>query len=288
MSIKSKLCSLGMTVIVFSFTTLSSWAATVCTTKTTGSGTNIATIAVASNFYSPAQDLVYNFQQTPAGANTAITICNNSTTALKTEIDNGANYSLFFAADTTAADYNNSSRTAYSYAKGVPVFFAYRTNISDISGLITGLSGYGTTLTANNLSSYAVNTSSAQSVAVASTDAPYGVKAHSIINSIEGTSLPGTIPSWVHSPLYSNINLTFSAVGSGGINSGFVSKAQICNILSSVVYVAFTGSDYVLDQKAILLNSSNTVASNLNAYLQDQIDSGDWNTFLTNHCYGTL
>lgn len=317
MSIKAKLCSLSMTAAVFSFIAPGSWAAdTVCTTKTVGLGTDTTRIAVASNFYGPAQDLVDAFQLTTAGADTTITICHNSTTHLMAEISDGTGlpssafptdpgyprYGMFFAANTSAATYGTS---AFTYAKGIPVFYGLRPNFSSVSNLITGLGGgtsYAITDTCNNtgLAPYAVNTGGAQTLAIASAAAPYGVAAHTILNAItsdEGnnaTSLPNTIPSWVHSPLYSNIDLTYTAVNNGTLKSGFVSKAQLCeqikgNTTPAVTYVEFTGTDCTLDQKAILLNSSDTVSSALNSYIQGRITAGTWNTpFLSDHCYGSI
>ncbi len=310
MSISFKLSSLGAAAVVFAFTASTVFAAnTVCSSLLYGpdADTSVTTpdtiIAVASNFYSPAQDMVAAFQQTTNGRATIVQICHNSTTHLAAEISDGTGlpssafptdpgyprYGMFFSADTTAANYG----TAYSYAKGVPVF--YSPSISNVSGLITGLGNLKShNMTAScdsaGLSSYAVNTGSSQYVAVAVGGAPYGAKAHTIINAMEGTSLPTTIPSWVYSPLFSNIDLTLAAVGSNNIKSAFVSKAQICSQISAgtATYVEFTGTGCLLDQKTVLLQSSNTTASALNSYIQGRITGGTWNAFLTDHCYGTL
>ncbi|GFE62026.1 hypothetical protein [Geobacter sp. AOG2] len=300
MSIKTALHSCCTAAAVLTLTASGGWAATTCVTRTVGTGLNVTKIAVASNFTTPAQDMVDAFQLTTAGANTAITICNDSTTNLRSQIDANSNlYSMFFAADTTANYYDTTSpRIAYSYAKGVPVYFTYRgADDRTVDELISNLtisdknSDYYATLTGSNLSTYVIaDTTTAGSTAIANAGAPYGVKAHAIVNSIEGTALPTTIPTWVVSPLYTNINLTFDAVTtSGTTKNGFVSLAQICSIKNSVSYVEFTHSDYTLDQKAILLLPSDTVAANLNSYIQGQISAGTWNsTFLPLHCYGTI
>ncbi len=300
MGTKSKLFSLCMSAAIFVSAASSGWAAdTVCSLVPTDCGTPDTRIAVASNFYGPAKDMVANFQAPgKPGNGTCIQVCHNSTGALLTEINNNLTYyGMFFAANATAPESLQSStgNTAYLYAKGIPVFFGYRNDVTNVGGLITGLgSGYNYTLTATDLSSYAVNTGSAGYVAVAGTAAPYGVKAHAILNSIEGTSLPGTIPGWVHSPLYDNVDLTFQAVGTGSIKSGFVSKAQICDMYNDVAYVQFTSPDYVLNQKAILLDSSDsanpptTVAGTLSKWVKDEIANDGWDDFLTDHCYGTF
>jgi len=327
MNITSKLCSLGMTAVVLSFTALGSWAAdTECTVKTVGSGANAAKIAVASNFYAAAQNLVTAFQQTTNGANTAITICHNSTTHLVGEINNGTGlpssvfptdpgfprYNMFFAANVSAASglQTTTGNTAFTYAYGIPVFFGLRSTIGTADNLIYDQTGYGATITDTcsnaGLAQYEINTNNAQYVALAGTGAPYGVKSHSIINAItsdEGgnaTTLPTTIPSWGYSTLFDNIDLTYDAIiaGTGGIKSGFVGKSQICSRISSgipanqVSYVEFTGTDCRLQQAAILLKTlsgtNNTTASALNSYIQGRISGGTWNTFLTSECYGTL
>ncbi|QEM68595.1 hypothetical protein FO488_10715 [Geobacter sp. FeAm09] len=303
MSIKITLHSCCMAAAVLALTASGGWAATSCVTRTVGTGEYTTTIAVASNFTTPAQDMVDAFQLTDDGADTAITICNDSTTNLRSQIDANSNlYSMLFAADTTANYYDTTSpRIAYSYAKGVPVYFTYRGTSRTVDNLISNLaasdkhSSYYATLTGSDLSAYTIaDTTTAGSTAIANAGAPYGVKAHAIVNSIEaltGTNaMPTTIPTWVVSPLYTNINLTFDAVTtSGTTKNGFVSLAQICNIKSSVAYVEFTNTNYVLDQKAILLLPSDTVAANLNSYIQGQMSAGTWNsTFLPLHCYGTI
>ena len=317
MSIKAKLCSLSMTAVVFAFTASVGIAAdTVCSPLIYGPDADPSVtipdtiIAVASNFYTPSQDMVAAFQQTTDGRPTIIQICQNSTTHLMAEISDGTGlpapllpdpgyprYSMFFAANTSAANYGTS---AYSYAKGIPVFFGLQSKIASVSNLVTGLGGgYSATITAavTDLGPYAVNTGGSQPVAVASAAAPYGVAAHTILNGIEGTLLPGTIPSWVYPTLFSNIDLTYAAIeaGTNGIKSGFVSKAQICDQIKgittpAVTFVEFTGTGCTLDQKAILLKpSGDSVAAALNSYIRGQMPpNSGWNTFLTAHCYGTL
>ncbi|HET6419270.1 MAG TPA: hypothetical protein VFG19_03885 [Geobacteraceae bacterium] len=314
MNIKSTLRSLCITAVVFVFTSSVSWAAaTECTEKKVGTGVKTAKIAVASNFFTAAKDLVTAFQKTTAGANTAITICENSTTHLLAEIKNGTElppsvfptdpgfprYNLFLAANAAAPNSLQSSTgtISYTYAIGIPVFFGLRTKVPTVGDLITGLgSGYSATITASTseLSPYAVNKVTAPYVALAGTGAPYGVMSHTILNAMEGTHIPSVLPSWVYSTLFANIDLTYDAViaGTGGIRSGFVSKGQICGQLGSVTYVEFTDSTCELDQKAILLKKSNgspnATAAALNNYIQGRITNGTWDTFLSAHCYGTF
>lgn len=286
------------------------WAAdTVCTTITHGSApyTYTATIAVASNFYTPAQEMVADFLDN-YGGNTSVTVCHNSTTHLLAEINNGTelpailsgtsfpHYDYFFAANASAPDslYDNGNGTIgytpFSYVKGIPVFFAHTNNVSSTSGLIANQAT--STISASDLSGYAINNAlvnADDSIAVASTDAPYGVKAHAIINSIQGTSLPTTIPSYVVDPLYDNVGLVYEDVmDDKTVTSGFGSKGQICDDITGnwVTYIEFTNDAYTLDQKAIQLTSE-TLASGLDDYLDGIIGTSTWNTFCADNCYGT-
>jgi len=308
MKFNARLSSYFMTAAVLAFTASSSWATITCNLPITqGSGANAATLAVAANFVTPITDLVTKCQNEGYCNNTAFTICYDSTTALKTALNsdysNHSNafvtYSYFFAADTSATDYDNynGTGTAWSYAKGIPVFFAYHDVLGDISSLLSGQSGHSLTINASDLSSYAINTSAAGYIAVAGTGAPYGVKSHAIINNIQSLSpgLPTNIPSYVVSPLYSNISNTFNAVGSSGtptVKSGFVSKGQICDGIypkytdtpPTYVYVEFTNSAYTLDQKSILLNS-NTAAVALDNYMTYLKNNSLWGPFVQDECY---
>ncbi len=320
MNIKAKLSSCCMTAVVLAFTASGSWAAdTECVTL--GSGANTAIIAVASNFYGPAQALVTAFQGT-VGSNTTITICQNSTAHLLDEINNGTGlppsvfptdpgfprYNMFFAANEAAPNSLESTtgNTSFLYAKGIPVFFGLRATVGNASNLVTSASGFGFPITAActnaGLSSYTINTANAQKVALAGTGAPYGQKSYTIINAItsdEGggaTNLPSTIPSWVYSTLFDNIDVTYDNVitpGATGIKSGFVGKSQICTQLGTISYVQFTGDDCLLLQKAILLKtlagSNNIAAAALNTYIQGQISGGGWNSiFLPSQCYSAI
>jgi len=278
-----------------------SWATLDCSwSRTQGTGANATTLAVASNFVTAAKGLVTSCQTSGHCNNTSFTICSDSTanlqTALNSDYSSHSNafvtYGYFFAADNNAMDYNNynGTATAYEYAKGIPVFFARRAVLNNINKLITQKSGYAANITDANLSSYSINTTAARSIAVAGTGAPYGMMAHTIINQIEGTSLPGTIPSYVHSPLYGNIGDTFTSVTNGTNKSGFVSKGQICSGIGGAtptyIYVAFTNSNFALHQYAIRLNS-NAAATALDSYITYLVSGGTWSSFLASNCYAT-
>ena len=106
-------------------------------------GANTIFVAVAANFYGPAQDFIEDFvDQAP---NTSVVVCSNSTGQFRPEVESGA-YDVFFAADETARNQFDgivAGYPAFSYAQGVPVFVAdrMRSGISDASGLIEVVSG---------------------------------------------------------------------------------------------------------------------------------------------------
>ncbi|OPX93239.1 MAG: hypothetical protein A4E58_03108 [Syntrophorhabdus sp. PtaB.Bin006] len=303
---KPKLFSLCMVAAVFVLAALGSWAAPNCNwSRTNGDGDYVTTLAVAANFVPAATDLVTNCQTSGNCNNTTYTVCSDSTGNLMTELNNDyspdnafTTYGYFFAADATSAEYYNGhtgTGTAYSYAKGVPVFFAeYNAGgIHAVGHLLNSQSDEDRSLNiATTASGYTINTADSKYIAVANTTAPYGVKSHTIINTMMGTSLPGTIPTaYITSPLYGNIGAVFNAVTNDTNKSGFGAKSQICSgsggVNTTYVYVEFTNGDYILNQKAIKLNSS-TAATRLDDYINTTLgcpSGASWQTFVTNHCY---
>jgi len=294
-------------------------ASTVCSDPI-GTGTNRARIAVASNFYGPAQSLVRDwFQAAPTyGAGTSVIVCHDSTGNLRNEINNGYDgYAMLFTADETAQNYNTAGNEAFIYAKGVPLLAAKKDVISDVSGLITSvpaLAGdfYEITEAPAELSAkYQVNTVLAEKVSVADSTAPYGQAAYLILNKMMGVDIPSTLPSWVFSGgnstaspgLWNNIDNTFAAIEAnsrtiGGVDydtsdvkSGIIGKSQICGEIApnadtpAWTYVEFTHPDFIRNQKAILLDTENDAASKLNDYIQNAMGTGDWSDFLSDNCY---
>ncbi len=295
---KMKLFSLCMIAAIILLAAAGGWAAMTCTLN--GSGTPDAVIAVAANFTGPLNDLIDQCQNEDCRDYNYL-VCADATANLKAAIDASySSYGYFFAADTTAKVYDGHSGagTSYRYVWGIPVFFAKYANLDGVEHLIThnpALSGTGANIDSDTLSGYTINTADSKMIAVASTAAPYGVMAHHLINEMQGTSLPTTIPTdYVHSPLYSNITNTFNAVATDGTKSGFVSKAQIAKtpadgtVDSQYIYVGFTHTNHLLDQWAILLNSSYPAASALNTYITQTLgcpNGAGWVSFATNHCY---
>jgi len=308
--------------------TLTVWAAFADTTvagaecwPTIGTGANRIRIAVASNFREPADDLIKNwFLPSTYGANTAVQICTGSTGNFNNDFNaNGfGDYKMFFAANTTAGNYEgDTGTTSFVYSEGVPVLAAKKTDIPSVTGLITGK---GVSVPEGNVytvteplaalsANYEVNTASAQMVSVADSSAPYGVAARDILNNMMGTSLHGTVPSWVFSGgnqtngLWNNIDQTFwavrdNSVTAGGttydttdVKSGMIAKSSICSEIApnvtnpSWVYVEFTNPGITLTQKAILLDPANATASKLNDYIQNAMTTGKWAEFLDKNCY---
>ena len=313
---------LGMTVFAVLLNATGSFAIQCFSPIVNGTGAYATTVAVASNFYGspspgatrpvdigPIRDLVQNhFQNSALGANTSVTICHDSTANLLAEINNPKstyNFGIFFAANSSAAISLEKANvnTSFLYARGVPVLFALSSTIPTVGGLITNLgsgASYNIMDDLTTINSRSINTGAggASLVTVAGSGAPYGAKAQLILNTMMGISLP-TPPAWVYPTLWGNIDQTFNAVvasGSTGVRSGFVGKSQICGGIAPnatpplYTYVQFTDTDFVLDQRAILLaeaDSANpaTAAGKLRKYIMDRIVANTWNSFLTTHCY---
>jgi molybdate transport system substrate-binding protein len=282
------------------------------------SGSYDATIAVASNFFEPAKDLRADFTASgQPGFGKVIRICHGSTGSLNTEIRSGnANgYSLFLAANMATpiglegSGFEQSGATTELYAKGIPVLFAKQTTVSDVSTLVPSKSGVAATINYNNLTSNPLDTTNAATVAVADpTPAPYGNAAFQIMSStpagmnLFAYSTPGSepnpLPAYLSSK-YANIDLTFASVTGGTNKSGFVSKAQICSGVAPIksgtpdyVYVEFTGSNYVLLQGGIRIDSGvpaqDTIGTDLLDFMLNNVSGTYWPNFLTNHCYGQI
>lgn len=281
-------------------------APTVCTVIP--AGTPDVTIAVASNFYEPAQDLAASFiANDPAGSGKKIRVCHNSTGTLNTEVRTGTSgYALLLAADKKTPDdlvataYVPSGATSDLYAKGIPVLFARNVTVPNVKSLMSAApNGAAATISYVVAPATPINTTNAQMAAIADTvAAPYGKAAALILADMGITVSNTTVPAWVTSPLYANISLTFDGVALSPYNntSGFVSKAQICSGINpsspTYSYIAFTNAKYVLAQHGILINSGNSTQNTLGAairsYMLANSNPSFWSTFLTDHCYAPI
>jgi molybdate transport system substrate-binding protein len=288
-----------MTVLAAMFAASGGFAATCADPIVNGTGANAAKIAVASNFYGPAQDLVKNyFHLSPYGANTAVTVCHDSTGNLKTAISSGNadGYAMFFAADNTTIPALEMGKD-FVYARGVPVLFTNSvSNVTDLiptaPALVGGVSTISNVLTPVD----ALNTGTAQPVAIANpTTAPYGNSACKILNDMGLISsvcptLPATLPAWLSQP-YSNIDNTYNAVTpntpTATNTSGFAAKSQVCQNLGTgtLKVIEFTNSQYATEQTALLIKTENAGARALNAYIHSTLFTGEWNEFLADNCY---
>lgn len=302
--VRSLFLTLGVSVAGLLVGSTSWAAATVCTTV--GLGTPTLKLAIASNFYGPAQTVAQNFINASGGSVSAVLVCMNSTAHLDQEIVNGTQlppdllpdtgfprYDYFFAAnsDTPISLQASTGKTAYLYANGTPVLYSstnLNPSVTTVGDLITGLgSATSATISSTSLSSFAID-GHAQFVAVADpTAAPYGVAAKNITTAM-GYVWSGNVPPSppVLPSLFANIDLTFASVGTmvNGqfVGAAFAAKSQICPNLGSVEYVQFTGFPTV--QYAIQLTTS-AVTNSFDSYLRGQFNSGSWNTFLTLNCY---
>jgi hypothetical protein len=288
-----------MAVLVMMLMAASSFAApTVCDAPIYKGSAPYAPlkIAVAANFYRPVKDLVSGytlggttypgFLDQSSVDNVAVYICQNSTGVLESEILAGLAqtppqyvYDYFFSADEISNTFLNAVApyvpySPFLYAHGVPVIFGSRATVGTVTGLITGpgLSGYVDTIDTVD-TSYSITDPTAYNVAVADpNNAPYGRATVSILAAM-GIAYPTA-----YTRQFNTVTDTYNAVGTAGINSGFVSESQVCNN-NLVSYVRFPG--YVLDQRALQLTSN---ADDLDDYIVGQLGPA-WNTFLTNHCY---
>ena len=275
-----------------------------------GTTTYDAKIAVASNFYEPAKDMILDFT---TGTSLHINVCQNSTGALYNEIITGsAGYSLFLAADTARPNllvgttYIQSGATVQLYALGIPVLFGLynSSTLPDTHTLIPALpSGHRASDIATQVSSaQLISSTNAATVAVADVSAaPYGTAAQSILADMGVTVNNTTIPTWIHSPLYANIDLTYQSVaGTSPPNkSGFVSKAQVCDGSGHIDTSLFVGiefkynggtsSDYLPYQSGILTTSNNSsqdaIGASIFSFMLSNSDPTYWSDFLVAHCY---
>jgi hypothetical protein len=305
-----KLPSLSLALASASLVALvsaTSWAVpTICVTV--GTGPVALKLAIASNFFGPAQDMASAYLSATGGTRSAL-VCHNSTGHLQAEIVSGTElppelgptdpgfprYDYFFAANTATPVSLQAStgHTAFLYAKGVPVLYsesAFNPQVTSVGDLITGL-GPAThaTIAGTQIGGLQIN-SRALSVGVANpTGAPYGQAAKNVTTAMGYTWNGNTPPSPpVHPTLFSNIDITFSSVGTTVNNTfvgaAFVAKSQICPSLQTARYVEFPG--FSLDQSAIQL-STNTESNGFDSYLHGRL-STDWDAFLTLNCYGAL
>ncbi len=302
---------LGLTLAALACSASAGWAApTVCTSP----GSYDFKIAVASNFFDAAQNLVLDFTAPGApGAGLTVNICQNATTELLGEITAGSSgYALFLAANAAAPDslvhsiYVPHHAASKLYAYGVPVMFApYNppSGLQDVQTLIPGVaSGVAATVDSVVTSTYALNPTTSATVAVADpTQAPYGQAAVSIIldMGLVSTWNPPTSPTWVAYPLYPNIDLTFQSVTTGSPppnTTGFVSKGQICSGIGDnpllYIYIEFTNSKYTLTQKGILVKAGNATQDgygrSLFNFMLHNSDPSYWSNFLEENCYGQI
>jgi molybdate transport system substrate-binding protein len=278
------------------------------------------TIAVASNFYGPAQDLSEMFINSgPSVSVSAVRVCQNSTGTLDQEIRGTLTppfgpYSLFLAANQSTPTalagtaFVPSGATAFQYANGIPVLFTTSSSVATdvhtfIPTLPAGVGPQAYTITSAVSSSLAISTSAVQPLAVANPAlAPYGDATFKILSAMSLVSYtatpptpPSPLPSWMHSPLYDNIDLTFSSVPSPN-PAGFVSKSQICPLIKSfnpsLVYIGFEG--YPVAQSGILIDSGDSTQNSIAAALRGYISTlqttstgtgNAWGDFLVDHCY---
>jgi len=259
-----------LTTMAFAMLTASAaWgqAATVCNTEATPNPT--ITIAVASNFYGPAQALVADFTQAGApGAGKVIRVCHNSSGLLVNEINAGTPYSLFLAADADwPGEVDESKRgpnEPFTYAYGIPVLWSAKVATD---GLMNG---------------NAINKANVTSLAIGNPNlAPYGAAAVEILTGM------GQWPDdsgWITQ--YDNIALTKTAIETKAKDAGFVSKAQVCTQLGDGYGVKDGFPIANIEQKGIQIANvdSTSTTKDFTAYL---LSDAVQNRLVTDFCYAS-
>lgn len=243
-----KKCLLSISGLVLAASSSLAWSQTppVCT-NVGGSGTPTITIAVASNFYDPAQAVASGFLGTPAGSGKIVRVCHNSTGLLVNEINAGTSpYSLFLAANTAGpTSITISKGTPFTYANGIPVLWSK--SLSSGSLMAAGI------INKTNVTSLAIGNPSL---------APYGAAAQAILTSLGQWETPG---AWITQ--YDNISLTKTAIENGTQVAGFVSKAQVCQQLDDAGFQDFASSFDIIQNGVVLNQGDVTTATAYKNYL---------------------
>lgn len=290
---------LSFIVLVVVFAAQSSFAA--CQPFTKGTSGSTIKVAVAANFLDPAIDMIVGtlpltdsfFDQNNIN-NTTVIICDGATGDFAAEIayavanNQPVPYDVFFAADETAMNNLPSAFDGFPtfvYSKGKPIIFGKKARVTNVSGLVDKIGSTAVTGSINPITTtYSIKSSAQDPVAVANpATAPYGAAAVSIMTQM---GVYGT----TYKTQYPTVGGALNAVLMDTNKSGFISKAQICQNLGNFTYVEFPSEQ--LDQTVRQLTAN---ANPLINYIEGKIYStpvgssiSEWNTFLTNHCYGTI
>ena len=255
----------GLTILLFAVSV--SAAPTVCVPHPKGTPAATTAIAVASNFFEPAKEMLDFWQPN----NTLVWLCHNSTVHLINEINDGIDlplgpsgpfpdgdpgkprYGMFFAADDKADQFE----IHFDYALGIPVVFGFITTPTDrdpllppvvnfvtkVNDLITGTAtphADAATIEESgkiDMAPYSISPIAVYTALADPTVAPYGAAAEDILTDM-GYLYP---PPQAFPQLFANIALTFETVGTDAtptgshaalsVRSGFVSEAQICRYI---------------------------------------------------------
>jgi molybdate transport system substrate-binding protein len=260
---------LGISGLVLGAASSLAWSQTPTICTNVGGTTPDISIAVASNFYGPAQSIAASFVATGApGAGKVVRICQNSTGLLVNEINTGTtSYTLFLAANASAPlDISTTYRgtnTPFTYANGIPVLW---------SSHLT---------TAQLMSGGVINQTNVTSLAIGNPDlAPYGLAAETILTDLgQWEDQPS---DWITE--YDNISLTYNAIAAGTQIAGFVSKAQVCQQLGTGYGYHQFASTYDIIQKGILLLPANATTSAFKDYL---LSAPVQSSLVSNFCYAS-
>jgi molybdate transport system substrate-binding protein len=240
------------------------------------------TIAVASNFFDPAQGVAQRYIN-DVDPDAVINVCSNASGILVREINGGnpAEYTLFLAANATFPDDITvpTSGGSFPYVKGIPVLWS--NSITEAAMLQSAAVPGG----------FQINPANVTSLVIANpADAPYGAAAQTILTAINQWYVSPATPPW-RQDVEANVDLAYQDILNVTDVAGFVSKAQICPNLPlppTTGYHDF-GSTYYFNQNGILINpgggaSADPVAQAYKDFLL-QTDTQDY--LITDWCYAS-
>jgi len=263
-----------LTALAIALASSSAWgqAATECKNvgTTDDSATPTITVAVASNFYGPGRAIARDFiESTEAGTDKIIRVCHNSSGLLVNEINAGASYSLFLAADNVWPGKVTVAKGAeFPYAYGIPVLWSAKVSTDDL------------------MSNGIINKSKVTSLAIGNPGlAPYGAAAERILKEkLKQWETPG---AWITQ--YDNIALTKTAIKDKVKDAGFVSKAQVCGEeLDPPFGVRDEFQAYNIEQKGVQITVADADATATTTAFKDYLLSTEVQASLVStYCYAS-
>lgn len=269
-----KRCLLSVSGLLLAVSSSLAWSQTPTVCTNVGGTTPDLTIAVASNFYEPAQQIASDFIAFYTPPIDTIRVCHNSTGNLVTEIKTGTSgYNLFLAADNDAPAALKATNPGlvvgnpFLYTQGIPLLWSNTIGV--------------------NISGGDVTNASVVSIALADpAKAPYGVAGQEILTSTGQWTTPVQTKIGTY---FDNISLTQMAVQTGAKSAGYVAKSQVCRngVVSGVSNYEYSPTTYspVLQDGIVLNIASTTLTQSFVDYL---LDTDAQDTLVNVFCYKAI